>query len=159
MIEIRTAQDSDIPALARFMAQMEAELGKAAPIDQVERDLRQRPAGVEFLVATSDQAALAGLASFSMLYPSSGSGLSQLLYLKELYVAPPFRRQGIARRLMGRLAVIARERGCPRLGWNTPRDNTAAQALYDGLGADRAEWLLTYRLGGDALEALAASAD
>jgi ribosomal protein S18 acetylase RimI-like enzyme len=158
-VEIRPAQPADIPKLAAFLVGMEHEHGGATNAIDVARDLERLHAGPEFLLAVAADGAIAGLAAYSLLYPSSGSGLSQLLYLKELHVAPDFRRQGLARKLMARLAKIARERGCPRLGWTTGHDNIAAQGLYDGLGAERAEWLLSYRLGGEALERLAELAD
>ncbi len=158
-IEIRPAAPGDIPALAEFLTEIVREHGVSMDAPAVERDLRQLHPGQEFLLAIGQDGAVAGLAAYSVLYPSTGAGLTPLLFLKELHVAPARRRHRIASRLMAQLARIARDRGCPRVGWNTPRDNVGAQSLYDGLGADRAEWLLSYRLSGEALDRLAASAD
>lgn len=157
MVEVRPATEADIPAFARLLGDMERDYGTVVPVETIEHDLRHAPAGVEFLLAVVPGGGIAGFASHSELWPSAGAGLGRLLFLKELYVAPRWRRRGIAKRLMGGVALLAQERGCPRVGWNAPRDSAAAQALYDGLGARRAEWLLSYRLAGEALTKLAAS--
>jgi ribosomal protein S18 acetylase RimI-like enzyme len=158
-IEIRAAGPADIPALAEFLCQVEREeTGAATDRDQVAGELRALRPGPEFLLAIGAGGRIMGAAAFAMLWPSLGHGLSAMLYLKELHVAEPFRRQGVGKALMAGLARIARGRGCPRLGWTTPHENAAAQALYDGLGAQRAEWLLSYRLSGEALDQLAARA-
>jgi ribosomal protein S18 acetylase RimI-like enzyme len=155
-VEVRPAREADVPALARFLVEMEAEeSGSGLDAATVERDLRALEPGPGFLIALADGGRIVGYAAHAMLYPSMGHGLAPLLFLKELAVSSDFRRRGVATRLMRSLARLARERGCTRLGWNTPRDNLAAQALYDGLGSERAEHLLSYRLGGKALDRLA----
>ncbi|MGE0447669.1 MAG: N-acetyltransferase family protein [Vicinamibacterales bacterium] len=77
------------------------------------------------------------------------------LFLEDLYVRPAFRRRGIGRRLLTRLAAVAVERGCGRFEWNVLDWNESAQRFYESLGArPMTEWT-TYRLTGEALAALA----
>lgn len=68
------------------------------------------------------------------------------MYVDELGVSPEFRRQGIARRLV--LAVIAegRKHACREIWLATETDNTAAQALYSGMGMHQQLGVLFDRL-------------
>ena len=157
VIEIRPFDPArDAAALARLIAEHDVHYGEPAPdIDEVERRLRELPAGVEILLAVDDwpQQQPVGFASFSILFPTSGA--MPLLYLKELYVAAASRRRGGARLLLQSLARIEHERGCTRLEWTTLQENAAARALYDAFGAEPMPWKINYRLTGEALERMA----
>jgi ribosomal protein S18 acetylase RimI-like enzyme len=54
--------------------------------------------------------------------------------VKSMYVAPPGRRRGIARRLLERLETIAAERGCRAVRLDTAAHLTGAIALYRSVG-------------------------
>jgi aminoglycoside 6'-N-acetyltransferase I len=56
------------------------------------------------------------------------------LWINEVAVAPPYRRQGIGRRLMERLLDRGRELGCRQAWLGTDRSNTAARRLYAAAG-------------------------
>lgn len=73
------------------------------------------------------------------------------LYLEDLYVAPAFRRLGVARELMRRLEAIAVERGCGRLQWLVLRGNLGAIRFYESQSARALpEWqVMLKRLAGD----------
>ena len=55
---------------------------------------------------------------------------SPQLWINELSVAPPVRRQGIGRELMKAMFVHAESRGCRSAGLATHTDNEAARQLY-----------------------------
>jgi GNAT superfamily N-acetyltransferase len=57
------------------------------------------------------------------------------LYLEDVYVAPPFRRRGIAKRILQHLARLALEQGCGRFEWSVLEWNRSAIAFYQSLGA------------------------
>lgn len=87
------------------------------------------------------------IVGFTQLYPSFDSvEMDELIYLYDLFVAPEFRRQGVARALLEAAAQYGRERGTGRLQLETAFDNTAAQALYESLGWKRDEVFYTYQL-------------
>lgn len=65
--------------------------------------------------------------------------------LNDLYVTSQARGSGTGRALIARCLDMCRERGAEKLVWETAPDNTTAQRLYDGIGAERSTWL-TYEL-------------
>ena len=52
-----------------------------------------------------------------------------------MFVLPEFRRQGIGKALLTKLAQIAVERDCGRLEWSVLDWNVSAQAFYRSMGA------------------------
>ncbi|MDZ7961223.1 MAG: GNAT family N-acetyltransferase [Aulosira sp. DedQUE10] len=57
------------------------------------------------------------------------------IYLEDLFVLPEYRRQGIGKALLSKLAQIAIERNCGRLEWSVLDWNEPAQKFYRSLGA------------------------
>ena len=77
------------------------------------------------------------------------------IYLEDLYVKPAFRKHGVGRALLRRLASIAVERGCGRFEWAVLDWNVDAMRFYESLGARPIkEWIIC-RLTGEPLRALA----
>lgn len=77
------------------------------------------------------------------------------LYLEDVFVRPEFRRRGVGRALLVRLAQIARDRGCGRMEWSVLDWNELAIGFYRQLGADvLPDWRIC-RVAGDALGRLA----
>lgn len=93
-----------------------------------------------------DGHSLAGLASYSFLWPAVG--LTASLYLKELYVAEDYRRTGTGGLLMGGLQGVAERRGLSRVEWTTDTSNAGAQAFYEALGAEPLQSKIFYRTTG-----------
>lgn len=108
----------------------------AVPADvrlrQIQEALFDDPPLAQVLLAR-DGVTLAGFASYSFLWPATGTILS--LYLKELYVAAAFRRSGVGTVLMRGRFGIAAARGCSRVEWTTDPQHPGAQAFYEALGA------------------------
>ncbi|WP_245233869.1 GNAT family N-acetyltransferase [Mycobacterium sp. PS03-16] len=65
--------------------------------------------------------------------------------LNDLYVVPDVRGGGTGRALIAHCRALCAERGAAKLVWETAPDNTVAQRLYDGIGAEKSTWL-TYEL-------------
>lgn len=59
------------------------------------------------------------------------------LILKELYVDPTTRGQGVGEALMRQVATRALELDCPRVGWTVLKTNTRGADFYRGLGAGK----------------------
>jgi GNAT superfamily N-acetyltransferase len=79
------------------------------------------------------------------------------IYLEDLFVLPAYRRQGIGKALLNKLAQIAVERDCGRLEWSVLDWNEPAIAFYRRMGADvLPDWRIC-RVTGEALTQLAVS--
>jgi len=100
---------------------------------------------VAWALVAGDGAALAGIAAYSFLWPAVG--LTRSLYLKELYVAERYRRQGVARLLMQTLFEVAAKHGCSRVEWTTDTSNAGAQAFNEKVGMDAYPTNVFYRVG------------
>ena len=78
------------------------------------------------------------------------------LYLEDLFVKPEWRKHGIGRALLVRLAQIAVERGCPRFEWVALDWNQNAIDFYEKLGAKQLNDWRIFRMEGDSIAQLAA---
>ncbi|WP_118133102.1 GNAT family N-acetyltransferase [Oceanicella sp. SM1341] len=147
--------DAEAADLGRLLDEVNAHyriapLSGAARRGQVARMLSG--GHVEILMARDAQGPV-GLAVYTFLDPAGAEGPA--LYMKELYVSPRARRTGLGRRLMGRLAAIATERGCARMDWTTERWNEGALRFYEALGAEVQEQKVYFRLFADRFAGLA----
>jgi GNAT superfamily N-acetyltransferase len=78
------------------------------------------------------------------------------IFLEDIFVRPKFRKQGIGRALLRRLAARCVERGYGLVEWAVLDWNQPAIAFYRSLGAEiRDDWRIC-RLSGEALQAFAA---
>jgi GNAT superfamily N-acetyltransferase len=77
------------------------------------------------------------------------------IWLEDVYVRPPFRKQGLGRRLMEEVARVGVSHDCGRFEWTALNWNKTALDFYDKLGAKSLnEWVLL-RLDAEGLRALA----
>jgi ribosomal protein S18 acetylase RimI-like enzyme len=70
-------------------------------------------------------------------------------------VEPKFRRNGIGKALLARLAKVTTERNCARLEWAVLDWNTPAIRFYKKLGAEAMDDWTVYRVSGRELDNLA----
>ncbi len=73
------------------------------------------------------------------------------IYLEDIFVLPEYRRLGIGKALLTKLAQIAVERECGRLEWSVLDWNEPAQAFYRRMGASILDDWRICRLTGEAL--------
>jgi GNAT superfamily N-acetyltransferase len=149
LIKLADAAPADAGAIAGLLAEL-AVFYSGTPegtpderAKQVRAALFGDPPAARALLAW-DGAALAGLASWSFLWPAAG--LTRSLYLKELYVAQAYRRTGAGKLLMEGLYRIAADYGCSRVEWTTDTGNSGAQRFYESLGATPLTTKIFYRL-------------
>jgi GNAT superfamily N-acetyltransferase len=77
------------------------------------------------------------------------------LYLEDLFVKPEFRKQGVGKALLRRLAQIAVQRNCGRLEWSVLDWNKPAIDFYMDIGAKpMSEWTV-FRLTEDEMKTFA----
>lgn len=142
-VDRATEQDSDI--IATILGEVEAYYGGSSQppsIQQVKGALfGPQPAATVLLARDGEE--VAGLASYSFLWPAASADTS--LFLKELYVREPYRRRGIARELMTAVHGEAQAAGCSRVEWQADTDNPPALALYEALGFAPHDGKIFYR--------------
>jgi GNAT superfamily N-acetyltransferase len=61
--------------------------------------------------------------------------------MHDLFVVPSSRGTGVVDLLIGACLEECRRHGAAKLGWQTARDNTRAQRVYERVGATRDEWV------------------
>ena len=149
MIKLADAAPADAAAIAGLLAELAVFYGgtpEGTPgerAEQVDAALFGDPPAARALLAW-DGSELAGLASWSFLWPAAG--LTRSLYLKELYVGQAYRRAGVGKLLMEELHRIAADHGCSRVEWTTDMGNSGAQRFYESLGATPLATKIFYRL-------------
>jgi GNAT superfamily N-acetyltransferase len=94
---------------------------------------------VEGAVCVNDGGTLIGLAHFRGA-PEPISAV-HVAFLDDLFVAPAWRRQGVATALLQHVTEAARARGWAGVRWMTMRDNAQARALYDRV-AGPTKWVV-----------------
>jgi GNAT superfamily N-acetyltransferase len=140
---IAAVTESDLPDLLPLMRAY-CEFYEVSPADgdllAMSRAIIADPQreGIQ-LIARDAQGSPLGFATIFWSW-STLSG-SRIGVMNDLFVAPNARGAGVARALIAACQERCREHGASSLSWQTARDNFRAQALYDGIGARRAEWL------------------
>ncbi|MGI8500936.1 MAG: GNAT family N-acetyltransferase [Hassallia sp.] len=76
------------------------------------------------------------------------------IYLEDLFVLPKYRRKGIGKALLTKLAQIAVQRNCGRLEWSVLDWNEPAIAFYRSMGASVLDDWRICRVTEDALNKL-----
>ena len=93
------------------------------------------------ILAVSGERDVVGFAHYRP-FPRTLHG-NEACYLDDLYVAPAFRRLGIAEALVHQVRRIAGEQGWSEVRWVTTPENYGARRLYERL-ATRSD-LITFR--------------
>ncbi|MEL6521493.1 MAG: GNAT family N-acetyltransferase [Pseudomonadota bacterium] len=134
-LKIRPAKSDDHLALYAMIHALAAHHGDEATVNQRElATLLTAPnPPLNILIATlsGTPVGYAALRLFVKLHLGA-----RILDIDHLFVAAPFRRQGIGRALIAAAEEQARERGCQSLTIGTDPANVAAQAAYRAIGFD-----------------------
>jgi GNAT superfamily N-acetyltransferase len=94
--------------------------------------------GMQFIARGADGAAV-GFASLFWTWDTTEGG--RIAVMNDLYVNADARGGGAGTELIEACRAEARGRGARALAWQTALDNARAQAVYDRIGAERAQWL------------------
>ncbi|MFO6454328.1 MULTISPECIES: N-acetyltransferase family protein [unclassified Aeromicrobium] len=152
---IRPATAADVPAMVRLVHDLAAY--ERAPEQCVLTDemLHERLFGAQpalYAHVAEVDGAVVGTAIWFLNF-STWDGVHGI-HLEDLYVDPAQRGSGLGKALLTELAEVCVERGYSRLQWQVLDWNTPSIEFYRSLGAiDLEEWR-TYRLSGEALQAV-----
>jgi GNAT superfamily N-acetyltransferase len=140
---IARVTEEDLPELLPLMRGY-CDFYEVAPLDDellaMSRTLVADPEreGLQ-LIARDDSGTAIGFAT--VFWTWSTLSASRIGVMNDLFVSTEARGRGVAEELIAACLEQARERGASSLGWQTARDNNRAQAVYERVGARRAEWL------------------
>ena len=159
MIHVREAAATDVPLILSFIRELAEYERLSHEAVATEDGLREGLFGerpyVEGLIAEHDGTP----AGFALFFHNFSTFLGKPgLYHKDLYVKPEFRGAGIGKKLLVRLAKLAKPRGCGRLEWSVLDWNEPSIGFYKKLGAVPMDDWTVYRVSGPALEDLASGA-
>lgn len=133
---IRLARPGDEAALAALAEALNREDGEPLGFitaGTIHRDfLSDDPAG--FALVAEEEGQAVGYATAHPGYDPTRALRGS--YMGDLYVQPRFRRRGIARALLARVAAETRKRGGVMVWWTSKPGNAGAAAFYAALGAE-----------------------
>ena len=146
-IQIHSATVADVALLAPLFNDYRYFYGKPADLPRAEKFLRERLTAGESVVLWARVGERATPAAFTQLYPTFSSvSTARVWVLNDLYVAPEFRRGGIAQALIAAARTHAMTAGAIRLDLSTGESNHSAQTLYESLGFVRETGFRYYSL-------------
>ena len=159
-ITTRSATPNDVPQILAFIRELADYERLLHAVVATEDTLREHLFGgrprAEVVLAMHDGREV-GFAlffhNFSTLTGQPG------LYLEDLFVKPDARGLGVGKQLMAWLAKTAVDRNCARFEWAVLDWNEPAIRFYRSIGAKGLDDWRVQRVDGEALKALAASAD
>lgn len=153
---IRPAVPEDVPQILEFIRALAAYEREPDAVTATEENLLRDGFGpnpfFSCLMAEHDGAP----AGFALYFFSYSTWLGRPgVYLEDLFVYPELRGRGIGKALLQRVAAIAVENDCPRLGWEVLDWNTPAIDFYRAMGAEFLDSWRNVRVTGEALRRLA----
>lgn len=139
-MQVREAREDDtaeVLAFVRAKAQFDRELGAfSGELGTTEELIRRHlfgPRPIAFALLAGEPGQAAGFALYYFRYSSFRGRPS--VWLDDLYVHPPARRQGAGGLLMGRLAEVAVAADCSHIAWVASASNVIGMSFYRRLGA------------------------
>jgi GNAT superfamily N-acetyltransferase len=147
-LAITRVRDADLPELLPLLRAY-CDFYQVAPgdtaLEELARALLADPEREGLQLLARDGAGRAvGFATLYWTWQTLSAG--RVGVMNDLYVAPEARGAGVAGGLIDACLERCREHGATELIWQTARDNTRAQALYDRIGATRDDRWLDYSL-------------
>ena len=91
------------------------------------------------LIARGEDGRALGFAT--VFWSWSTLSAARIAVMNDLFVHPDGRGTGLAEALIEECRIRAQSRGAASLTWQTAKDNLRAQAVYERIGARRAEWV------------------
>jgi len=151
---IEPASERDLPLILKLikgLAEYEKLAHAVIATEEILRESLFTKRVAEVLIGYADDEP-AGFAVFFQTF-STFLGVPGM-YLEDIFVEPRWRRKGLGRQLLVRLAKIANERGYGRVEWSVLNWNEPAIGFYKALGAKPLDQWTVFRLTGESLQKL-----
>ena len=153
---IRPAVAEDVPQILEFIRALAKYEREPDAVTATEADLLRDGFGPNpyyWCLIAEHEGKPAG---FALCFFSYSTWLGRAgVYLEDLFVLPELRGLGIGKALLQRVAAIAIEKDCPRLGWEVLDWNAPAIDFYRAMGAEFLDAWRNVRVTGEALKRLA----
>jgi GNAT superfamily N-acetyltransferase len=155
---VRPAEPADVPVVLELVHELAAYEREPDAVEATEPMLAAALFGSEPVascsVALGEDGEVVGFALWYVTF-STWKGRPGL-WLEDLFVRPSARGSGLGTALLQDLARVCVARGYPRFEWWVLDWNEPAIGFYRSLGAEPQQEWTTFRVDGDALQALAA---
>jgi GNAT superfamily N-acetyltransferase len=157
-VSISPITPSEIPALLELIREL-AEFERLAheveaTTESLQAAMFGKSAGAGALMARMNEE----LVGYAIYYFTFSSFVGRRgIWLDDLFVRPPFRRQGIGRRLIEAVARVGVEQNCGRYEWSALNWNKNALEVYRKMGARTLDDWIILRLDADGMKKLAAA--
>ncbi|KAJ2850613.1 hypothetical protein J3B02_003651, partial [Coemansia erecta] len=140
---IRPAVEADVDQVLWFIKELASFENTPDPVTTTSEQLRQilfgshrHPDSHALLVYAREADGQEKPVAFALYYYDLFLRGGQLkLYLVNMFVCSEYRRMGIGKLLLSRLANIASENGCARMEWRVQDWNQPAIEFYESIGA------------------------
>jgi GNAT superfamily N-acetyltransferase len=152
---IRPAVAEDVPQILEFIRALAEYEREPDAVTATEADLLRDGFGPNpyYWCLIAEEGGVP--AGFALCFFSYSTWLGRPgVYLEDLFVLPKFRGLGIGKALLKRVAEIAVEKDCPRLGWEVLDWNSPAIEFYRAMGAEFLDNWRNVRVSGEALKSL-----
>jgi ribosomal protein S18 acetylase RimI-like enzyme len=137
-LTIRTAAAADVPRFLRLFVAYRRFYHLPPRQQESARFLRARLRRGEALVLLAEAGARRSITGFALIYPTFSSlRLAPAWVLNDLFVAPRYRRHGVARALLTELSARAEASGVAVVSLSTEHGNERARPLYESLGYEQ----------------------
>jgi GNAT superfamily N-acetyltransferase len=144
-MEVFQAQSEHLEEISQLFDQYRVFYKASSDLEVARAFLQERfQKGDSVIFAASHNEHIAG---FTQLYPSFSSvSMGRIWILNDLFVAPVYRKQGVAKLLLSAAADFASATGAIRMSLSTQITNTTAQSIYESLGYCKDEDFYHYSL-------------
>jgi GNAT superfamily N-acetyltransferase len=139
VITIRKATEADFPAILSLIRELA--LFEKAPekVTNTVAQMQQEKDLFGCYLAESDNNEILGMVLYFFAYYT---WVGKSLYLDDIYVKEPYRKQKIGTALLNKVFDVAREENCKRVRWQVLDWNQPAIKMYKKAGAEiDDEWL------------------
>jgi GNAT superfamily N-acetyltransferase len=138
-IDIREATEEDFSAILAMIKELAAfEKAPEKVTNSVEQMNREKEL-FRCFVAETELKEIIGMALYFFAY---FTWVGKSLYLEDIYIKEPFRKQKVGTALLGKIFEVARAEDCKRVRWQVLNWNLTAIEMYRKCGAEiDDEWM------------------
>lgn len=156
-LTFRYAEQEDIPALLQMikeLAEYEHLLDEVVATPELLKTWLFEKKSAEVLLAEVG----GDIVGYALFFHNFSTFLGRAgIYLEDLYIRAPYRKNGYGKAMLQKLAAIAVQRGCGRLEWSCLDWNQPSIDFYLSMSAQPMQDWTVYRLTGEGLTGLAGS--